>query len=882
LSRFALSLVAAALLSANPAHAELFAERITRENWDTRRIGGVDAIAGLGDWALGNGTLCASVSDRTHQSGMSTQGGALIDLGHCDRADDQLAVAQAMLGLGRNNIAGVDRIRAERDGREAAIVTEVTQSGVYLERRYALSLDRPHVLQLTTRARRVESGDRVGAIGEMILHPSGSMAVFSRGLRFAAGTRGFRYPEMNSESLRKIVASFTPADLHVMVGDEAIEPGIAYGWYLREAHLERAGGKRQELPFLANTSEDHSLLAVFARPYWIGGRGASGLLSFAQTTLMDLRLGETLSIERDIIVGERNDVASVSDHLHAEAPVVRGRASDPGTRLHVNDADGRAFTQVRPDEDGLFAFRAPRGGYVLRALAQGGRLRERGFTVESSDIDLGILDVGRAARVALPAGHAMRLVFKGTKGTPDPRIGDELLERFFGAEEARAGRRSNDVSLAGLPDDPSEVVLAPGSYVVYATRGPEFDVTQANLELRAGERKQLAIAVPPRAIQTPGWIAADLHVHAAPSFDSAYPVDQRLRSFAAQGGEVLVSTEHNRIHDPGPLLERLGLERRLSIIVGSEVTSTGRSKAAPFTFGHANVFPLPHEPTAFRGGALAFNGRRLREAIADARRLPGERLFQLNHPRSASGQMSDGAFLGHLSLGSGFDPSQPLDAPDNRALLERDPISGLRDLDWDAVELINGPSLLRYEATRADWVSLWMQGEPRTGTANSDSHRADEIVALPRTYVRLPDDRIEAFDADRFVRALRRGHAVGTTGPFVELRLGDAGPGDTFAGRDGELLVEVRSAAWVPVSTLRVWQGDQVIDERPIRSGDRVRLPLHFDGDTFVWAEVTGVPDLTYAAIAPGFTPLAFTNPIRVEVQVAGPGAAAATPAPEL
>jgi hypothetical protein len=84
----------------------------------------------------------------------------------------------------------------------------------------------------------------------------------------------------------------------------------------------------------------------------------------------------------------------------------------------------------------------------------------------------------------------------------------------------------------------------------------------------------------------------------------------------------------------------------------------------------------------------------------------------------------------------------------------------------------------------------------------------------------------------------------------------------------------------VPVSTLRVWQGDQVVHQRPIQRGEPVRVPLHFDSNTFVWAEVTGVPDVTYAAIAPGFTPLAFTNPIHVEV--AGPAAAAATPEPEL
>ena len=35
----------------------------------------------------------------------------------------------------------------------------------------------------------------------------------------------------------------------------------------------------------------------------------------------------------------------------------------------------------------------------------------------------------------LPRGGAMRLVFVGVDGTPDPRLGDDLLGRRFGAAE---------------------------------------------------------------------------------------------------------------------------------------------------------------------------------------------------------------------------------------------------------------------------------------------------------------------------------------------------------------------------------------------------------------------------------------------------------------
>ena len=53
--------------------------------------------------------------------------------------------------------------------------------------------------------------------------------------------------------------------------------------------------------------------------------------------------------------------------------------------------------------------------------------------------------------------------------------------------------------------------------------------------------------------------------------------------------------------------------------------------------------------------------------------------------------------------------------------------------------------------------------------------------------------------------------------------------------------------------------------ELEIAPGARLEIPLRFDADGFVTVEVEGEPDETYAAVAPGFTPFAFTNPIFVD-----------------
>jgi hypothetical protein len=204
--------------------------------------------------------------------------------------------------------------------------------------------------------------------------------------------------------------------------------------------------------------------------------------------------------------------------------------------------------------------------------------------------------------------------------------------------------------------------------------------------------------------------------------------------------------------------------------------------------------------------------------------------------------------------------------------VEPDPATGLRDLDFDAIELLNGATdaeLSAYKYTRADWFSLLLQGERRTGTANSDSHKLHQLVAIPASYVRVAEDRPSRLDETAFVRAIREGELVGSTGPFLTARLGEQGPGGLFAGATGELSVRVESADWVPVSELRVYVDGALRERRPIARGGSARVALRFAADAFVTVEVqgdvTGPEAARYRTVAPRFVPFAYTNPIFVD-----------------
>jgi hypothetical protein len=326
---------------------------------------------------------------------------------------------------------------------------------------------------------------------------------------------------------------------------------------------------------------------------------------------------------------------------------------------------------------------------------------------------------------------------------------------------------------------------------------------------------------------------------------------------------VLVATDHDMITDYGPVIRELRLASAIASVAGQEVTSNVATPEAPHTFGHANAFPLVRQPLESRGGAIRSEGRRLREIVADVRALGGDRVVQLNHPRGLPGEDGNQHFFEHLSVGAGFDPRLPLQLPPNAALLEVG-ARGTRDLDFDAIELLNGPSLDRYRRLRADWFALLRQGVVRTATANSDSHRAGEIAAAPRNLIRMDDDPAH-FDEAAFVRAVRAGAVVGTTGPILDASIGDARIGELYHGREGAIRVDLHAAKWIPVSRVRAYVNGQLAHETDASQGMTVWFPHSYDRDAFVTVEVEGEPDATYAARLPGFTPFAFTNPIYVD-----------------
>ncbi len=863
------------ITDAGPARAEpLVATQIDADNAASTILGGSVAIGGVGDWALQNGEICAVIADPSHPTDAATTGGALIDLGLCGRADDQLIFYVEVLNNSGDQVVPASRIETGGDDAAAWLDVFGARDGVEVTTRYALDLAEPRRLRIRTSVTPGPDASPLSSFGGAFLNVR-SLSPFTVSTTGTSPSYGYVYPAFRESGLGALADAATSADLVVAVGAADLEPGIAYGQRAVAAYVRDASGKRTDLPRFFLTDFFSTVIFAFSEPFVFADDDDLGWLGLIETRFMDLPAGDVLVLEQEIWVGERADVSSVTDLLFADAALVTGRIDTAPAVVHIDRPGGDPFTEVRIAQPGPFTVRLPPGSYGLRVEATGGRSQSRTIEVGADATDIGAFSLTGPAELVLPRGSPMRLVFVGIDGTDDPDFGDDLR----GANRRRDGspRRvfplENAIHLTGRDGDPASVAMRPGRYRVLATRGPEFSVESIAFELAPGTRRALAIDPPRRVLETPGLIAADFHVHSAPSNDNATPTSSQIANAVANGSEVLISTEHDHVFDLAPTVEAMGLADEFPSIVGLEVTSEASSGVAPLSIGHANVFPVPVQPLAHQRGAVQSEGRRWRDIIADLRAMPGARVIQLNHARSESGEQEKGAFFTHLGPAvEAFDPDEPLEAEPNRVLIERDPQTGLRDIDFDAMELLNGSDMGRYEVLREDWFALLRAGEKIVATANSDSHFRGRPVGTPRNYVRYEGEVVPAstFDEARFVESVLQGRVFGTTGPILDVDFAGSGPGDTATVRDGMLRVRISAAPWVPVEELRVYVSGEAVETRAIGDGREIEIPLTLEEDGFITVEVRGEPTGSYALVLPGVTPFAFTNPIWERATEAG------------
>jgi len=905
------------------AQADLIAEQITPATAVEQEVGGPDAIGGAGDWWLANDVVEVVIDDVAREFGISTHGGTIVDFGLRDRSgEDQFARLSPLVNLSQRVVVGYDAIRAEVDPAGGWARIRASSSGLRTIPRgsgWARALDPLVPDPGEVSAVRVETvyevrpGESFVRIESTLTNAGSEPApifafgdVWMRGGRSGRGflgdalntsrARGFDHREMTPNILRSLgaLATFT----HVALLGTADFPPITYALY---APARSARG----LPLYGIAGEHASLVFGLVGDPPVG---ELGLYALARAMFHELAPGETWRWQRRLRAAGRRDLAATSGAIFRELGISGENAGiegsiDVGRRravILVETPGGATVTEVGVDPHrwsslacgslratcpGSFRAALPPGDYVALLRVEHSAMQRRALRVEAGRYTAVTFEAPPppAVLVFAPAfadGGPGRIEIRGRDGTPDPVFGDDLLGATLDGIPLASGTATSAVVFLGNDRDPGEIALAPGRYVLTATRGLDWEAASQPVELR--EPAAHAV-VPPFALHAleplPGFVSADLHVHAEASDDSQAPNEERLRRFVAEGVQVLIATDHDHVANYGPALERLGIAGRIRVVQGVEVTGSGPSVSAPWTIGHHNAWPIPYAPHAHRHGAPASQNRPVGALYAELRRDYGARVIQLNHPRPtpenvAKGDLN-GAFFAHLGDGRNFDPRQPLEAAQNEPLVRRTGADGTRAVDFDALEVMNGASYPQYLATRADWYALLRQGERRTATANSDTHAPEELSAYPRNYVWVGADG----DAPlRFDAALREGRSFGTTGPRVrQLRVNGGSQGDLVLADRGRVRVEyaVDGPGWVPIDEVRIAVNGEVVHTTAARVGS---TELVLERDAFVTLEagapldadpgawIRAHPGLYTEVIAPGFVATAFTNPVFVDV----------------
>ena len=513
-------------LLACPASAELVAEQITPENAARLQVGGPDADGGVGDFALQNGTLCAVIADAEHEAPISPQGGALVDLVRCGSANDQWSALVPLVNLSRGSVVPGDR--APRRARRATPRASSPRAGG----RASASAPRT---RSTSRARTSSASP-----------PSSSAARAATACSRSA--RSSSTPSVSSGPSRCCGAtSRAVGRLRASVGRSELTAHDAARH--RGRRRARAGRRRADRagPRVRRRAAPRGATARER-----GGRTGRHVLDHGRELHHDGRLrAAVLGGRRRRRARHARARAAAADGPRrgrrrscssARSASARAPTSPPSrTRWFADGADrvgargrpgARASTwRRRPARrsarcargaDGAFSLRLPAGRLPAARASRRAAARSCASSRSARAARARAARGGRAgARAAAARRRRCGSCSSGEDGTPDPRFGDDLLDFRVNGEEIRAGRRSRTpsrsrASRATRARSRSRRSLPRARDARARVRRPRDEARRSPRARRVSSRSSR----PPRALETPGWIAADLHVHSAESFDT--------------------------------------------------------------------------------------------------------------------------------------------------------------------------------------------------------------------------------------------------------------------------------------------------------------------------------------------------------------------------
>lgn len=508
---------------------------------------------------------------------------------------------------------------------------------------------------------------------------------------------------------------------------------------------------------------------------------------------IELKPGEEISYSRFIAVGlspaeAYGIVYSIQEQTSQFQTVIRDQNNQPIPSARIDIPIGDQMLPAYPDEDGLVKLPLPAGQYKIE-------ITDRGRPAVSADVRVGGRRSSQQEFVMKPASKVIfdiqtengqdspcKVQFIGINGTETPNLGP--------ANQAKGCLEQYHSETGKF-----EVALPPGNYTIIVTRGIEFNHLQQDIELSEGETETVKGALR-RIVDTTGWVSSDFHNHSTPSGDNTCGTYDRIINLAAEHIEFAPTTEHNRLYDWQPYIDRLGLQDEICTIPGIELTGSG---------AHFNAFPFTPVPKTQDGGAPQWQVDPRLNAIVlrDFQGFMPERWVQINHPdmvadfidRDGDGN-SDGGYLGLEDLIDAAETWGPRTTDGN--ILTRAP--------FHIEHVSDEKEEVRYHR-QFIWLQMLNMGHRYWCVAVSDAHSVHgNGVGGWRTYIPSSVDIPSEFDWKELIRNAKAGQMVISNGPFLEVSTADGtiAGGLTRALGSIDLHIRVQCTDWIDIDRIQI------------------------------------------------------------------------------
>lgn len=561
---------------------------------------------------------------------------------------------------------------------------------------------------------------------------------------------------------------------------------------------------------------------------------------------------------------------------------ISGTVKDPDGQPAIHSSlivnvGGKAVPHY-PDAEGRFSFRLPVGNHTVKFEDIGRDAVSKQVSVKK--------DAPAQLDLAVAKASTVKVAIKDAGGRPSPG-----KVQFIGVDGTKTPNFGTDYRVHGgnhqyqTHDGQVTQQVPPGKYLLRVSHGSEYDVVEERIQVAKGQTVSVDTILT-RTVDTSGWISTDYHAHSTPSGDNYCNTNDRIINFAAEHIEFAPTTEHQRIYDWAPHIERLGLNRHIKTVPGIELTGSGQ---------HFNSFPLTPDPLSQNGGAplwtydprinaivlrnwgtpsLTTGGSRF-DTSANAR-VPVEpfgggpdRWVQANHPdvggvffdRDQDG-VRDGGFVGFEKL---------IDAAEvwSEEILHLSPTYGRRS-----------------GANRTfGWLQMLNQGRHIWCVAVSDAHRIfGNGVGGWRTYVPSSTDNPPDIDHAEIIRNSKAGRMMITNGPFLKVTTADGLPIGSTIVSEGfvDLKIQVQTPNWLEIDRVQVLvsgrQPEQYNFRKSVNPGmfqdgtvnfdETIRVMLQRDEHLIVVAigEKSNIEKGWGLNPYGQMHPVAYTNPIYVDV----------------